>query len=99
MTVDEVLKEAAARGITNLPAPSHLTHVRVWPAHEDRWVAEIGQPPRNETVGELHTTKNEARAAGTARLHEVRAKVRAALPEDLASAMPEWPDPIVNEWD
>ncbi|GAA0384296.1 hypothetical protein [Streptomyces luteireticuli] len=99
MTIDEVLKEAAARGVKDLPEPSRLTHVRVWPAHADKWVAEVGEPPHNVTVGELHATKADARAAGLAHLEEARAVFQGVLPEDLVGQVMPWPQAVVSEWD
>ncbi|MFG2181357.1 hypothetical protein ACGFLS_21865 [Streptomyces abikoensis] len=99
MTVDEAIKEAAARGIKGFPEPSRLTHVRVWPAHVGKWVAEVGEPPHNLTVGELHATREEAREAALAHLEEVRKTFLASLPEDLARLAEPLPELVINEWE
>ncbi|MFE6056930.1 hypothetical protein ACFQ6N_39850 [Kitasatospora sp. NPDC056446] len=99
MTIEDAIKEAAARGITGLPEPSRLTHVRVWPG-ATQWVGEVGEPPHNETVGEgMFDTKDEAQEAALQAVADGRALLVSLLPADLAATAAEWPGPIVNAWD
>ncbi|WP_030059719.1 MULTISPECIES: hypothetical protein [Streptomyces] len=99
MTVEDVIKEAAARGVAGLPEPSHLTHIRVWPG-ASQWVGEVGEPPHNETVGDgMFDTKGEAREAALKAVADGRASLVALLPADLAATAAEWPEPTVAFWD
>ncbi|MBU3864989.1 hypothetical protein KN815_13155 [Streptomyces sp. 4503] len=98
MTIEDVIKEAAARGITRLPEPSRLTHVRVWPA-QPQWVAEVGAPPHNDSVGDgLYDTKDEAEQAGRKAVQMGRAHLVTLLPADLAATAESWPEPEVTTW-
>lgn len=99
MTVEELVKEAAAQGIRDLPEPSHLTHIRIWPAHAGRWVAEVGQPPHNVTVGELHESRAVARSAALAHQTESRGRLMVTLPQSLVERLDGWPEPVIDEWD
>lgn len=99
MTVEDVIKEAAARGVTGLPEPSRLTHVRVWPG-ASQWVGEVGEPPLNETVGDgMFDTKDEARQAALKSVAASRTALIALLPADLAAKAEAWPEPIVSVWE
>ncbi|MGF1430434.1 hypothetical protein [Kitasatospora sp. LaBMicrA B282] len=99
MTIEDAIKEAAARGITGLPEPSRLTHARVWPT-ASQWIGEIGEPPHNETVGEgMFESKDDAQKAALKAIADGRASLLAVLPADLAATAGEWPEPIVATWD
>ncbi|MDT3398127.1 hypothetical protein RKE29_16005 [Streptomyces sp. B1866] len=100
MSIEGLLKEAAARGVTRLPQPSHLSHVRVWPAHGGQWVAEVGEPPHNITVGDgLYPSQDDARTTALAHISLERAKLMTLLPEELARQAASLPDPVVAQWD
>ncbi|WP_316521926.1 hypothetical protein [Kitasatospora brasiliensis] len=99
MTIEDVIKEATARGISGLPESSRLTHARVWPG-ASQWVGEVGEPPHNETVGGgLFDTKEEAQEAALQAITEGRSTFLALLPADLAATAVMWPEPTVNVWD
>ncbi|MEV7924791.1 hypothetical protein [Kitasatospora sp. NPDC088779] len=99
MTIEDVIKEAAARGITGLPEPSRLTHVRVWPG-ASQWVGEVGEPPHNEAVGAgMFNTKDEAQEAALKAAADSRSALLTLLPADLAATATEWPEPVVSTWD
>lgn len=98
MNVEDVIKEAAARGLGGLPEPSQLTHIRVWPAPPN-WVAEVGQPPHNTIVDDgLFATADHAEQAAREAVTQARADLIAALPEDLAQAANGWDAPVVESW-
>lgn len=65
-----------------------------------QWVGEVGEPPRNETVGEdMFDTKDEAREAALKAVAESWSLLLAILPANLVETAAEWPEPIVNIWD
>jgi hypothetical protein len=99
MSIEDVIEEAAARGVTGLPEPSRLTHVRVWPG-ASQWVGEVGEPPHNETVGDgMFDTRAEALEAALKAVTEGRSLLLAKLPTDLAETAATWPEPIVTAWE
>lgn len=99
MTIDEIIKRAAAQGVPGLPEPSRLTHIRIWPA-PPQWVGEVGEPPHNEAVGDgLYDTAEEAKQAALRHVREARADLRTLLPAELVADAESWPDPVVNFWE
>lgn len=98
MNVEDVIKEAAARGLSGLPESSQLTHIRVWPA-PPHWVAEVGQPPHNTIVGDgLFATADDAEQAAREAVTQARAELVAVLPQDLAQTADGWDAPVVESW-
>lgn len=96
MTIQDVITEAASRGLTGLPEPSRLTDVRVWPAGPE-WVAEVGSVPHNEPVPPgLYKSKDEAVSVGLAAVKAAREQLAAILPADLAESVNSLPEPTVN---
>jgi hypothetical protein len=98
MTLPKVIKEATARGIQGLPEPSRLTNARVWPA-PPRWIAEVGEPPHNESAGDgLYDDQAAAIQATREQINKPRERLVAILPADLAATAAQWPEPTVSVW-
>jgi hypothetical protein len=102
LTIAEVLDAARERGVGNLPTPSQLEVVRIWPTGmPSQWVAEVGEPPSNWPVGAIFETPEEATDAGVEEGNKRRTELAQALRTVGASeiADAEWPPLRVDRLD